>query len=152
MDYCVGTVQIRFVYVRITPWVPGGSPGKNSHGVPTYFSGIFHGNPRVIPSFLLGSRGNPAQMTNLQTQLRVSRMEDKRYTMHSIRVGGVTSHGMDGTAMDRSHGVREFSRNDILRCGRSAAARAACMFICSVPTEQSKAGPLDVKVEVWVWV
>ena len=100
MDYCVGTVQIRFVYVRITPWVPGGSPGKNSHGVPTYFSGIFHGNPRVIPSFLLGSRGNPAQMTNLQTQLRVSRMEDKRYTMHSIRVGGVTSHGMDGTAMD----------------------------------------------------
>ncbi len=43
----------------------------------------------------------PAQMTtNLQSHLRVARMEDKRYIMHSFRVGGAASLGMEGTAMD----------------------------------------------------
>ena len=52
-----------------------------------------------------GEKGNraltPAQMTsNLQTHLRAAGMDDKRYTLHSFRVGGAASHHMDGTAMD----------------------------------------------------
>ena len=52
-----------------------------------------------------GEKGNlvltPAQMTaNLQAHLREADMEDKRYTLHSFRVGGAASHHMDGTAMD----------------------------------------------------
>ena len=43
----------------------------------------------------------PAQMTaNLQAHLRAAGMEDKRYTLHSFRVGGAASHHVDGTAMD----------------------------------------------------
>ena len=43
----------------------------------------------------------PAQMTaNLQAHLRAAYMEDKRYTLHSFRVGGATSHHMGGMAMD----------------------------------------------------
>ena len=38
--------------------------------------------------------------TNLQTYLRAAGMKDKRYTMHSFRVGGAASHSMDSTAMD----------------------------------------------------
>ena len=52
-----------------------------------------------------GEKGNlaltPAQMTaNLQAHLRAAGMEDKRYTLHSFRVGGAASHHMDGTAID----------------------------------------------------
>ena len=52
-----------------------------------------------------GEKGNlastPAQMAaNLQVHLRAASTEDKRYTLHSFRVGGVASHDMDGTAMD----------------------------------------------------
>lgn len=41
-----------------------------------------------------------AQMTtNLQILLRATGMTDKRYTMHSFRVGGAASHNMDGLAI-----------------------------------------------------
>ena len=43
----------------------------------------------------------PAQMTtNLQTHLRATGTDHKRYTIHSFRVGGAASHNMDGTARD----------------------------------------------------
>ena len=60
----------------------------------------------LAPSVLeIGEKGElaltPAQMTtNLQTHLRAASMVDKRYAMHSFRVGGAVSHNMDGTAMD----------------------------------------------------
>ena len=38
--------------------------------------------------------------TNLQTHLRATGTDDKRYTIHSFRVGGAASHNMDGTARD----------------------------------------------------
>ena len=42
----------------------------------------------------------PAQITtDLQTHLRAAGMEDKRYMMHSFRVGGAASHNMNDTAM-----------------------------------------------------
>ena len=52
-----------------------------------------------------GERGElaqtPAQMTaNLRNHLRAADTEDKWYTIQSLRVGGATSHNMDGTAMD----------------------------------------------------
>ena len=58
------------------------------------------------PSVLEGGKKGelaltPAHMTtNLQTHLQAAGGEDKRYTMHSFRVGGAVSHNMDGTAMD----------------------------------------------------
>ena len=43
----------------------------------------------------------PAQMTaNLQAHLHAAGMEDKRYALHSFRLGGAASHHMDGTAID----------------------------------------------------
>ena len=43
----------------------------------------------------------PAQVTaNIQAHLHAAGMEDKRYALHSFRVGGAASHHMDGTAMD----------------------------------------------------
>ena len=52
-----------------------------------------------------GEKGNlaltPAQMTaNFQAHLRAAGMGDKRYTLHSFRLGGAASHHMDDTAMD----------------------------------------------------
>ena len=58
----------------------------------------------LFPSVLEGGKKGelaltPAQMTtNFQTHLRAAGMEDNRYTMHSFRVGGASSHNMDGTA------------------------------------------------------
>ena len=38
----------------------------------------------------------PAQMTtNLQSHLRAAGMDDKRYTVHSFRMGGAASQNMD---------------------------------------------------------
>ena len=43
----------------------------------------------------------PAQITSrLQTRLRAAGMEHTRFTLHSCRVGGATSHHIDGTALD----------------------------------------------------
>ena len=64
------------------------------------------GSGFLFPSGLEGGEKGelaptPAQMTtNLQTHLWAAGMEDKRYTMHPLRVGGAASHNMDGTAMD----------------------------------------------------
>ena len=38
--------------------------------------------------------------TNLHTHLRAAGMEDKRYTIHSFRVGAAASFNMEVTAMD----------------------------------------------------
>ena len=60
----------------------------------------------MFPSVLEGGEKGEqaltlAQMTtNHQTHLRAAGMEDKRYTMHSLQVGGAASHNMDGSAMD----------------------------------------------------
>ena len=58
--------------------------------------------PTVVEN---GDKGNlaltPAQRTsNLRTHLSAASVEDKRYTLHSFRVGGAGSHHMDNTAMD----------------------------------------------------
>ena len=62
------------------------------------------GSGFLFPSILKGGEKGEmaftlAQMTNCQTHLRAACIEDKRYTMHSFRVGGAASHSMDGTAM-----------------------------------------------------
>ena len=36
----------------------------------------------------------------MTTHLRAAGMEDKRYTMHSFRVGGAAGHNKDGTVID----------------------------------------------------
>ena len=41
-------------------------------------------------------------------------------------------------------------RNRVHRCGRPDAVQTFNTFICSIPTEQSKPGTPEVKVEVWV--
>ncbi|CAN0597596.1 unnamed protein product, partial [Laminaria digitata] len=68
--------------------------------VPAEGSGFLF--PSVLASGDKGDRAlTPAQMTsNLQTHLRAAGLADKRYTLHSFRVGGAASHHMDGTAMD----------------------------------------------------
>lgn len=64
------------------------------------------GGAFLFPSVLeSGAKGNvvlmPAQMTsNVQIHLRGAGMEDKRYILHSFRVGAAASHDMDGTTMD----------------------------------------------------
>ena len=64
------------------------------------------GSRFLFPSVLEGGEKGeqvltPAQMTtNLLTHLRMVGIEDKRYTMHTFRVGGATSRNMDGTAID----------------------------------------------------
>ena len=116
------------------------------------------------------------QMTaNLQAHWQAANMEDKRYTMHSLRVGGAASHSMDGTAMDvlmeqggckfapsfarRYVGVtasagcsggHAFSRNDVYRSGRPGVTRSACKVTHSTPKGQPKPDLLEAKVEVWV--
>ena len=67
---------------------------------------LAEGSGLLFPSVLEGGeKGDVAltavQMTtSLRTHLRAAGMANKRYTMHSFRVGGAASHHMDGTALD----------------------------------------------------
>ena len=64
------------------------------------------GSRFLFPSVLEGGeKGDVAptavRMTaSLQTHLRAAGMADKRYSMHSFRVGGTASHHVDGMVMD----------------------------------------------------
>ena len=64
------------------------------------------GSGLLFPSVLEGGeKGELAftlalMTTNLQIHLRAARMEDKRYTMSSFRVGRAATHSMDFTGVD----------------------------------------------------
>ena len=115
----------------------------------------------------------PTQITtNLQTH-RAAGMEDKRYTMHSFRMGIAAGHNMDGMAIDvlmeyegrksgtvsrryvkltvsaAAGGMKRPRENGIHRGGHPTAIRAVCAFTYSVPTRQLKPDPQGADIDVW---
>ena len=109
--------------------------------------------------------------TNPQTH-RAPGMEDKRYTMHSFRIGRAAGHNKDSTAIDvlmenegrksatvsprcvdltASAAAAEMkcSRENIVhRGGRPTAARAVYSFTYGAPTGQLKLDQQGVEVDV----